>query len=79
MEPIRVQLPKGQLIYQNDEWQSDGASKHDLTAAQRISLDYTYSPADGYPGCALAMIVAQRLGGKAILPDFPPVPKDAVP
>ena len=81
MDEIRVRLKDGSLVRQPDgKWKAEGRVRPGLVAhANAITDEYRYSPADGYPGYRLAELVAQALGGEAVLPEPPPLPKGAIP
>lgn len=59
---------------EEDRWALGTMAK----AASNLSIGYSYSPADGQPGYALAAKVAEELGGKAILPPVTPGEKGVV-
>lgn len=77
---ISVKLPDGGVIVlQGRKWRAEGkVPSKALYKAQFITEDYVYSASDGVPGCKLAGMVAKALGGKAILPNFPPGPKNVM-
>ena len=79
---VKVSLPGGGELHMTADkftWQAHGhVNPHLLKAAQRIADDYSWTPDHGYPGHKLADMVARELGGRAVLPDIPPLPEGAV-
>ena len=49
-----------------------------VAEAERLSIGYSYSPADGQPGARLVQDVANKMGGKAIISPCPPVEEGVV-
>ncbi len=46
-----------------------------LSRAAAVTERYEYGAQDGYPGYRLTQMVADVVGGEAILPPLPPTPK----
>lgn len=81
MDRIKVKLPDGGLIsYDSGRWIAENdQGRMALLTANDMTADYHYSPGHGYPGAYLAKLIAEELGGEAILPKFPPLPEGAIP
>lgn len=81
---ITITLPSGGVFYLTTgqwgwEWQTQGAvTLKEVNKAQQMLDDYDYSPAHGYPGCAIAAQVAKELGGKLSLPPLPEGKEDVI-
>lgn len=56
----------------------DAELQRAFSIAGYATEEYRYGPADGYPGYGLAQLVANAVGGKAVLPPHPPIPPGAV-
>lgn len=80
-DQVAVKLPGGGTLTLGPEkrWQpSGGADTEAVAVAQEIADNYEYNPGEGYPGYRLAQIVADALGGEAVLPPREPGKKGTV-
>jgi len=68
-----VHLEKGKLVlHDGGTWEGVGDVSDELErVGDYTKYQYEYSPADGYPGAALARQVADMLGGRAEVPPHP--------
>lgn len=75
---FRVSVEGGELAYdlQTNKWSGEPADA--LTQAREMRKEYTYSPADGYPGFRHVGEVAEKIGGEVVMtPTIPPVEEGA--
>lgn len=81
-EPIKVKAGDSTIVLTASEtWEPESGGPGEQVLAEfanAVSARYEYSPADGWPGHALAHMVAEAVGGEAILPPVPPAKEGVV-
>lgn len=72
---IMVRLGDHVIRYEKGQWVPGDNDQRTLvlaSMARAITTTYQYSPSHGQPGYQLAHMVADAIGGKAVLPPVPP-------
>ncbi len=74
-QPIAVHFEDGSVVTLDLEtwkWSPQEGGQAGLKAGMANCVLYDYSAGDGEPGFHYAEMVAERLGGEAVLPEPPP-------
>jgi hypothetical protein len=80
-QQIQIEVGEHTITLQDGEWvpaQDDPKTRLIADLANLMSATYIYTPAHGQPGHKLAIDIARKMKGRAILPEIQPRPDGVV-